>query len=289
MNRLAASRQTPRASPPVRPSKESALVARLLNDDDRTVLGDPWVITAKKRDFYVQPLDQHSDAFHISCHGPGDGFGDHQFHVKVNQREANQRKERVGMLGNAVPKKGFQFPGRRVSGSAYLVIRLRWSWQLERPRFRAQALWQHPSPATEEHQTRLALRGESAPNAAWDFDIYVSFGEPYFPQMVPRATGNPRFGPIFNSAGYALTAMSHRRNELQVPTPAMADAPLPKIGETPNRVFIGSIDDPDSPGIYWCNQTISTREHLEERQKMFDAWRAERQAPTRARSVSNSS
>ena len=45
-------------------------------------LGDIWRITAKKTDFYVDPLGQAS-AFHLSAHGPNESNPAYRFHVRV--------------------------------------------------------------------------------------------------------------------------------------------------------------------------------------------------------------
>jgi hypothetical protein len=95
------------APPHVDLSQEVALVAALLETrigrlalvrsseilvafslPDSRPLGNIWRITAKKTDFYVDPLGQAS-AFHLSALGPNEGNPGHRFHVRVDRKAAS--------------------------------------------------------------------------------------------------------------------------------------------------------------------------------------------------------
>jgi hypothetical protein len=107
---------------------------------DSPALGNIWRVTAKKTDFYLDPLDDAGAVGHLSVHGPNDRFDGHRFHMKCDRRLAAIAKDRNVFVMHTVPRKGYSFSGQQLAARAFRVARIRWTWEVQRPRFRAAAV-----------------------------------------------------------------------------------------------------------------------------------------------------
>jgi hypothetical protein len=159
-------------------------------------LGNIWRITAKKSDFYLDSLDQLGVAgvVHLSVHGPSERFASHRFHIKVDRSMVDTARERGVFVKHGVFRKGFAFDGKQVACSAFLVARIRWTWHLQRRRFRAVAVSGH-LPELDDYQSGAWQSQLLAPNDAWDIDFFVSYDEPYWPKPLGSLRDNARLGP----------------------------------------------------------------------------------------------
>lgn len=222
-------------------------------------LGNVWRITAKKSDFYMDNIGPTGGAMHISCHGPQQGFPSHRFHIRADRRAVKQAGH---FVEHSVPRKGQEFKGNPVSEDAFQVARLRWTWHLQRDRYRRVAvLGDVPEPG--QGVSAMAQRTILRPNNAWDVDLFVSFGEPYWPIQVAKSQGNPLLGPLRNADGHWLTGMSWVRKLSHDPTPAGVAPRLPKPQERPTRISCGGLGPTGTAGPYWFVETVTAREVLE--------------------------
>jgi hypothetical protein len=225
-------------------------------------LGNIWRITAKKTDFYLDPLGQAGTVVHLSVHGPNDRFDGHTFHIKVDRQVAATAQEQAQFVMHSVPPNGFAFDGQQVAAHAFRVARIRWMWHLQRPRFRAAAVSGLP-PELTDHQSGARRSEIMPPNDAWDIDLVVSYNEPYWPDPFGSLRDNARLGPLPNDAGLWLTATSYHRSQKKYPTPEKLTPQLPRPGERPNRMMCGG-PGPDGVGdMYWFVETITSREFIE--------------------------
>lgn len=232
-----------------------------LTAGDSPALGNIWRITAKGTDFY---LDPHAGAgtFHLSVHGPSGSFDGHRFHVKLDRRVAATAKERGRFLEHSIPRKGYAFDGERLADRAFLVARIRWTWDLQRDRFRAAAV-SGSAPELADHESGVRLSALLPPNDAWDIDLVVSYDEPHWPNPVGSLRDNARLGPLPNGAGLWLTATSYHRSLKRYPTPGGLSLPLPGPGEEPNQIMGGGPGPDGVGGIYWFVEAITKRELIE--------------------------
>jgi hypothetical protein len=99
------------------------LVVRTSGHDSSLALGNVWRITAKKTDFYLDPLARE-DVFHLSVHGPNDRFGGHRFHIKVDRQVSATAKERGYFLWHTIPRNGFAFDGQQIGAGVFHVARI---------------------------------------------------------------------------------------------------------------------------------------------------------------------
>jgi hypothetical protein len=157
---------------------ETKQIMVALTAGDSPALGNIWRITAKKTDFYLDPLGQAGTAAHLSVHGSNERFDGHRFHIKVDRGLAATAKDRGHFVGHGVPWKGFAFDGQQLAARAFREARIRWTWDLQRPRFRAAAV-SGTAPELADHQSGARLSEVLSPNDAWDIDLVVSYDQPY--------------------------------------------------------------------------------------------------------------
>jgi hypothetical protein len=203
-------------------------------------LGNIWRITAKGSDFYLDPIDHVgvAGAAHLSVHGPNDRFTSHRFHIKVDPSMAEAARQRGVFIEHGLSRKGFAFDGKRVAKRAFCVARIRWTWHLQRHRFRDAAASRHV-PELDDYQLGMRQSEILPPNEAWDVDFVVSYDEPYWPKPIGSLRDNARLGPLRNDAGHWLTGTSFHRSQTTQPTPDGMAPRLPGPGEQPNRISCG--------------------------------------------------
>lgn len=177
-----------------------------------------WRITAKKTDFYLDPRDE-DDAFHLSIHGPNDKHDTHRFHIKVDRRKVAKARKRGYVMGHSILKDGFPFDGQQIAEGVYRVARIRWTWHLQRSRFRAAAV-SGQAPDLADHQSGVRRSDPLSPNDAWDIDVVVSYERPYWPNPSGSLRDNARIEPLRNNAGLWLTATSYHRSLTKYPCEA---------------------------------------------------------------------
>lgn len=163
-------------------------------------------------------------------------------------------------MAHDIPKRGFAVDGRVVVNNIFHVARLRWSQTMQVRDYRVAALSKSKLPELSDRRTGVFLNTELPPNGVWDVDIFVSFGEPYEPDLSGQIShGNPILGPIQNEADMFLTATSHHRFESSDPTPADLLYAAPLENETPTFLFGAGVESE----IYWFVHSIVSEELIE--------------------------
>lgn len=239
---------------------EKQEIVLALSSENRFALGSIWRITAKKADFYIEA--GKSPFAHLSVHGPQKGFTTHRFHMKIDRKVASAAKERGVFVAHDIPRKGYPFNGRRLTEQAFLVARIRFSWQLQRLRYR-QVATTEPLFEPKEHQQGIQLASDLKPNGVWDIDLVVSYDEPYWPHPWQTERDRSRLGPLRNNAGMWLTGTSYhdRHGSRHQPPSSLIRPPHP--GEQPILFLAGGpgLNDPDD--LFWLTETITGRDLLE--------------------------
>jgi hypothetical protein len=205
---------------------------------DSPALGNIWRITAKKTDFYLNPLGEAGTIGHLSVHGPNERFDGHRFHIKVDRRLAASAKDRGHFVRHTIPRSGFSFDGQQLAAHTFRVARIRWTWDLQRPRFRAAAVSAR-APELADHQSGARMSEVLSPNDTWDIDLVISYDQSYWPDSRGSLRDNARLGPLLNDAGLWLTATSYHRSQKEYPTPEGLSPRLPRPGEEPSRILCG--------------------------------------------------
>ena len=155
------------------------------------------------------------------------------------------------MILYILPPNGRDFDGQELTPGAFRVARIRWLWDLQRPRFRQAASLPGPVPEIAGNQAGRRLSAELRPNEAADVDLVVSYNKPYWPAGEQSIRDNSRLGPLRNGAGMWLTATSYRRSQTTYPAPEGLIPRLPKPGEEPNRIMGGAPGRDKNGEMYW--------------------------------------
>jgi hypothetical protein len=229
-------------------TKKSEILLALTAGESPAV-GSIWRITAKKRDFYLDTIGATGETMHVSLHGPRGDFSNHRFHLRIDRRAVKDAKTGGHFVQHKVPGRGQEFRGKQVGDGAFHVARLRWRWHLQRPRYRNAAVFGN-APDIGDGQSGRRLGATLNPNSAWDVDVYVSYGKPYWPMQLSKNHGDPRLGPVRNDADMWLTAMSVHRAEKLDPSPDQLVPRLPYAGETPNRLTCGGLGPAGEDDLY---------------------------------------
>lgn len=232
-----------------------------LTAGDTPALGNIWRITAKKTDFYLDAAGPTGDTMHVSLHGPQGNFTGHRFHIKIDRMAVSWAKKSGHFVDHQVPARGLQFAGLQVAENAYQVARLRWRWHLQRPKYRSAAIF-GDAPKIGDGQSGRRLGTILNPNSAWDVDLYISYGRPYWPIQLGQRHGDHRMGPLRNGSGLCLTATSVHRAEKMYPSPPGLVPQLPRRDETPNRLTCGGLGPKKENDMYWFIETVTSLELL---------------------------
>ncbi|GIF74127.1 hypothetical protein [Asanoa siamensis] len=224
-------------------------------------LGNIWRITAKKTDFYIDPV-REEDAFHLSVHGRNDVHRNgHRFQITAVRKNVNAARARGECIEHRLPRKGFAFDGEQLGPDVFRVARIRWLWDLQRHRFRETAAV--PLPDLQDYQSARRLSWQLEPNEAIDIDFVVSYNEPYWPDGTNSLRDRARLEPLLNEAGMWLTATAYRRSQTMSPTPVGTVFPLPRNGDEATRITQGGHSDSGAGTIYWFVEGIAARQAVE--------------------------
>jgi hypothetical protein len=233
-------------------------------------LGDVWRITAKRSDFYLDAIGRGGFA-HLSFHGPGESFGGHRFHIKIDRQQAASLKAQGDFVLGGVPRKGLEFDGQQVADRAFRVARLRRTWHLQRPRYRVAAV-SCQAPDLAGHQSGARVSDVLKPNEAWDVDLVISFDKPYWPDSDGSLRDNARLGPLVSDSGsFWLTGTSYHRSEMKHPAPEGLHLQPPRRGEQPNRITCGGLERAAAGDMYWFVETITSRQLIDRTRAAYDA------------------
>lgn len=223
-------------------------------------LGEAWRVVAKRRDFYFEPASNGSPIMHLSIHGPGPRHSGHRFHIKVDDSVVEDQG--YALHHNNIPRGGVVVSGNELIDGVFHVVRMRWSWHLQRERF-VDYVANGRSIDLDGSDSGLKLSRRLNANSNWDIDFYVSYTEPYIPRQgglwkdeVRPEKNNAVLGPLVNESGMWLTGISCHRSEMIVPTPSNLIPPLPRCDEVPSRITVGGSDE---SGVYWFNETVTSK------------------------------
>ncbi|HYQ75637.1 hypothetical protein, partial [Cellulomonas sp.] len=199
---------------------------------------------------------------HLSVHGPNDVFPGHRFHLRLDRDRARAAASSGQFLTHSIQRRGNPFDGRPVDDRAYLVARIRWSWDLQRPRYRDVAATEHAPETIDPAVSYMRMRDRLRPNSAWDIDLHVSYDEPYWP--APDAPSGPsaRLGPLRNDAGLWLTGASYHRSQMLHPAPGGLRPPSPSA-ERAERILGGALGEAAPHDHYWFLETVTARSAID--------------------------
>jgi hypothetical protein len=233
--------------------------------EDPVPLGTIWQIEVAKSDFYLKAVGGRT-IFHLSVHGPNSEHDGHRFHLKIDEDAASSRSQQGEFLAHRIPEDGQIIAGVQVAPAAYRVARIRWLWDLQRPRYMSAARRTGPLPSLSfDGRSGGKLSWPLEPNGAADIDLVVSYNKPFWPDAANSLRDNGRLGPLRNSAGMWLTATSYHRSQTVTPSPAGVVPGLPTAEETATRLLCcAPRPEPPSGDMYWFVDAITSTRVLQE-------------------------
>lgn len=227
------------------------------------VLGIPFLFTSKKADFYITPsYSDGAQPIHLSLHDKTERHAEQRFHVKREKKPTDIKRL---VFHNDIFKKGTPFRGKELSAGVFHVARLRYSWDLQRERFRETAticLSQLKSDTC-----RVYIFDENLPEySVVDFDIVLSNHDPFyfnqedvFCQAQEQGSGSPYIELPRNKSGQFLTATVSVRSEIDSPTFDDVHLAAPLARDTPVLACAGATN---TEGVYWLYNTVTSEEFI---------------------------
>lgn len=180
-----------------------------------------WRVWARSTSFYIKPRDRRIGHYKISLHGIDPRHPEPGWKLGF---DGEPRRDHL-VVGDRA-KSAQWYPGAAVAENVSLVLRIRIPWF---SMSRSVPNGVSGRPLKSGHVGHLV----PAP-ALWystDVDIYVSDGEPYWPNPQTIARDNAGMGPLANTAGQILTAVNVHQSVADSPLPVGVDTFAPRRGE----------------------------------------------------------
>lgn len=231
----------------MKPPHPQGAIYYVVGDRETSRWGFGWRIWWGRTSFYMKPMTKSLAQLKVSLHGDDPVIQNPMLKLDID-RNAAQAVEKAGGAHVSYTGLPLIFPGVTVSDrpEARLVARIRSAWDM----FQDQSV-SAEVPKEPKASRNLGALSEAPPMGfATDLDIFISTGEPYWPNEAQAMLDNAAVGPLRNEAGECLTAVVVRRFTSKTPTPGNATQPSGPTPEHPKKVRgIGAACDED--GLLW--------------------------------------
>jgi hypothetical protein len=204
---------------------QHAIVFAFVNKETQ-VCGYTWLIEWSTTSFYIKSQFPPLQSMKVSLHGPDPKHPGKQ-HLRFGFTSPDQVEKAVKAGGgwsiDGSDGPPFRFSGRSVNDYAAHIVR----FSAEPDMFTGV-----PSAPLPKGKQKATLQGRvpaPAPGKVAHVDLYLSLGEPYWPDEQQARERNAGMGPIFNDAGMSLTAVVAHRDVTSEPDPhgdVRGDRPL---------------------------------------------------------------
>jgi len=236
-------------------NNEHAIVFAV-GDREQCKYGYTTLIEWSTTSFYIKPQFRQLQTFKISIHNPDPKHpGKDGFRFDFDHDEPKRKAVAAGggwKFDGAQPP--LWFPGRRVNPRVLHLARFAVSWDMF-----AKQVPSAPPPQFKQKATLHALLQRPALLRASHVDIYMSEGEPYWPDEANVRANNAGMGPIVNESGMSLTAVDRRVSTINQPDPyrRSLDAGVP-IADCVRGVAA----QVDPSGFLWICEKLMPKDEL---------------------------
>jgi hypothetical protein len=189
--------------------------------------GFHWLIEWSTTSFYIKCLHPGLQAAKVSLHGPDPQHS--RPHLRYDLERDQALVDRATRAGgrwspNSDPPP-YYFTGRQVNDHAAHIVRFSGAWDS----FVQGAPGPGNSRGPRQKSTFRALVRAPERDHVAHVDVYLSFGDPYWPNEEAAREASAGMGPITNSIGMTLTAVVVHRPAALDPDPfgdLRGDTPL---------------------------------------------------------------
>jgi hypothetical protein len=222
-----------------------------VGDRARRKYGYTFIAEWSTESFYLKSNWPPMQATKVSIHGPNDEHPEtYLYKADLEHDRVLERAQRAGGAFVAAEELPIVFAGARVNETTEHVLR----YAVGAEMFEAYV----PSaltPTTRQKATASVLIPMPPAGKAALVDFYVSRGEPYWPTEDLIRRSNAGLGPLTNSAGMHLTAVSR-----QVTAADYADPFGDLRGDAPMSQCIRGLGDrADDTGLLWICEKLLPR------------------------------
>jgi hypothetical protein len=214
-----------------------------------------WLIEWSTTSFYIKSMNPALEQAKVSLHGPDPkhpGKQHFRYGLESDLKLIDKSKRAGGRWVTNVSQLPAYFSGRQVTDHAGHVIR----YCVEREAFVGDAPPAGGSKRPKAKATFKAIVPVPREGRVTYVDIYLSFGEPHWPDETGARAAHSGIGLITNSAGIHLTVVVEDRTAATQPNPCgdtRGDIPA-------NECFRGLATAIDESGVLWlCDKLIPMR------------------------------
>ena len=218
--------------------------------------GFHWLIEWSTSSFYVKCLHPGLQSAKVSLHGPDPKHpGKQHLRFDLDKPSVVQKAEKAGgRWSDRSDKLPYFFSGRQVSDHAAHIIRFSAEWDT----FLKGAPGPGNSRGPRQKSTfKAVVPSPEKDHATTHVDVYLSFGDPYWPDEEGARAAEAGMGPITNAIGMHLTAVIVHRRVISQPDPwgdVRGDTPLDEC----SRGMAAAVDE---TGLLWlCEKLIPRTE-----------------------------
>jgi hypothetical protein len=195
--------------------KPPDVIAFLVRDARRNVMGYCWRLWWGRTSFYMKPRYAPLAGLKVSMHGPDSRHGLPGFKVDFDRTALPGARLAGGLAVAHSDTLPAWFPGRPLAnGRAIHVARIRHPWVMFH-----RGVPSAPTPTVPKGDAVALVVRPPEQMYAVDIDIYVCAREPFWPNETKARLDDAAFGPLRNAAGQYLTAVAHHRSVLCSPSP----------------------------------------------------------------------
>jgi hypothetical protein len=210
-----------------------------------------WLIEWSTSSFYIKSLNPALEQAKVSIHGPDPKHPGRQylrFGLESDQKLVKKSERAGGRWTTDTTQLPVYFTGRQVTDDAAHIVR----YCAEREAFVGDAPAAGGSRWPKEKSTFKVIVPVPKEGRVTYLDIYLSFGDPYWPDEAGVRAAQAGMGPITNASGMHLTAVVKNR-------PATDENPCGDTrGDTPvDQCFRGIAVAVDEAGVLWlCEKLV---------------------------------
>jgi hypothetical protein len=223
-------------------------------EEASSLWGFHWLIEWSTSSFYIKCLHPALQSAKVSLHGPDPKHpGRQHLRFDLDKPDKVAKAKKAGGLWAGSDPLPYYFAGRQVNDHAAHIVRFSAGWDT----FIKGAPGPGGSKGPREKSTFKAILRAPEKDHVAHVDVFLSMGDPYWPDEAKARAAGAGMGPITNAIGMNLTAVAVRRPVTLQPDPCgdvRGDVPLDQCVRGVSAVV-------DETSLLWlCEKVIPVAE-----------------------------